>query len=267
MLNFPLHFSSIEDIWNTCNRFSNPQCKLLVNSTIINILNSIWYARNQQRFENKKIHWKSSISSIISSVTIAGNNSKAISLSMSDFSLLKKFDITLHPPRAPKIIEVICHPPMDPWIKCNTDGCSTESAASSRGIFRNANFEMLLCFAEKLDSENAFQAEIMGTMRAIEVAFLNNWRHLWLEMDYAMVVHALKSNTSIPCKLRNRWFNCKQLLGTMNFIVSHIYREGNQCADDLANIGLNFDQFTMWDSPPPTIHYAFGKNKLGWPNF
>lgn len=119
---------------------------------------------------------------------------------------------------------------------------------------------MLLCFAEKLEGKNAFQAKIMGAMRAIEVAFFNNWRHLWLEMDSAMVVYALKSNTLIPCKIRSRWFNCKQLLGSMNFMVSHIFKEGNQYADGLANVGLNLDQFTMWVSPPPTIKYAFGRD-------
>jgi len=100
-------------------------------------------------------------------------------------------------------------------------------------------------------------------MRAIEIAFLNNRRHLWLEMDSAMAVHALKSNTLIPCRLRNRWINCKQLLSSMNFIVSHIFREDNQCDDGLANIGLALDHFTMWDSIPPLIHQDFVRKKLG----
>jgi len=27
----------------------------------------------------------------------------------------------------------------------------------------------------------------------------------------------------------------------MNFLVTHVYREGNSCADTLANLGLNLD--------------------------
>lgn len=114
MLNMPLHFQSIEEIWKTSDRYSNLQSKLVVNSAIINLLNSIWFARNQVRFNNKKIPWKCSIASIIVFVSLAGNISKTTSLSMTDFTLLKKFDITLHPPRAPRITEVLWQPPITP---------------------------------------------------------------------------------------------------------------------------------------------------------
>jgi len=145
-MNIPLHFNSIEDIWLTCNRYSNHQSKLVVNSAIINIINAIWFARNQLRFNNKKIHWKNSIASITASVSLAGNNSRTTSLSMSDSVLLKKFNVTLHPPRAPKIIEVIWHPPVAPWVKCNTDGCfTTTSSSSCGGIVRNPNSDMIAC--------------------------------------------------------------------------------------------------------------------------
>jgi hypothetical protein len=39
----------------------------------------------------------------------------------------------------------------------------------------------------------------------------------------------------------------------MNLIVSPIYREGNTCAEDLANIGLNLDMFTFWYNMPDII--------------
>jgi hypothetical protein len=139
MLNIPLHFQDIEDIWTTSDRFSNHQTKLVVNSAIINIINAIWFSRNQLRFNNKKITWKSSISSVTALVRLAGNNFKECSLSMTYFTILKKFDITFQPTRAPKIIEVIWHPPVDPWIKCNTNGCATSSNSSYGGIFRNAS--------------------------------------------------------------------------------------------------------------------------------
>lgn len=47
MFNFPLHFQHIEDIWTVCDKPWNPQCKLVVTSALINLINSIWYARNQ----------------------------------------------------------------------------------------------------------------------------------------------------------------------------------------------------------------------------
>jgi len=53
----------------------------------------------------------------------------------------------------------------------------------------------------------------------------------------------------------------------MNFVVSHIYREGNSCADGLANLGLAQSAFVWFHSPPPSILADFVKNKLGLPNF
>ena len=53
----------------------------------------------------------------------------------------------------------------------------------------------------------------------------------------------------------------------MNFYVSHVFREGNQCADGLANIGLSVNQFTILQIIPASLQAVFVKDKLGWPNF
>jgi len=54
---------------------------------------------------------------------------------------------------------------------------------------------------------------------------------------------------------------------SMNFIVSHIYREGNVCTDALANIGLNLNGFMWWHDAPNSIRQEVVKNMLGMPNF
>lgn len=36
---------------------------------------------------------------------------------------------------------------------------------------------------------------------AIEIAFQKGWRHLWLECDSSLVIHAFKSVDIVPCKL------------------------------------------------------------------
>jgi len=51
-----------------------------------------------------------------------------------------------------------------------------------------------------------------------------------------LVFLAFKSHQPIPWQLKNRWDDCMQIISSMNFIVSHIYREENHCADNLANI-------------------------------
>jgi hypothetical protein len=135
--NYSLNFQTKEDIWNICNGSWNPQCKIVVTSALINIFNSIWFARNQIRFQSKKIPWRSSIASIISNVALSGNLSKKVaSPSIANFIILKKFNVSLHPPRAPKIIEVIWQPPPRAWVNCNTDGSTNGTLSSCGGIFK-----------------------------------------------------------------------------------------------------------------------------------
>ena len=102
---------------------------------------------------------------------------------MSNFVILKKFNVTLHPPKAPKIIEVIWKPPINQWVKCNIDGSSTSNSSACGGIFRNHDSNLLLCFAENTGACNAFHAELLGAMRAIELAKQYNWNNLWLKCD------------------------------------------------------------------------------------
>jgi len=41
----------------------------------------------------------------------------------------------------------------------------------------------------------------------------------------------------------------------MNFRFSHIYREDNRCADNLANYGIRGVDIIWWEGIPPCIFY------------
>jgi hypothetical protein len=53
----------------------------------------------------------------------------------------------------------------------------------------------------------------------------------------------------------------------MNFLSSHVFREGNTFVDALANFGLSVSHLTIWLQVPDCIREFFVKNKLGMPNF
>ena len=186
---------------------------------------------------------------------------------MSDFVILKKFKVNIHPPKAPVIKEVFWCLPLQHWIKGNTDGASTSISSACGVIFRNSDADMLLCLAKNLGSVPALHAELMGAMRAIEISFKRGWRNFWLESDSSMVVLAFKNVFVVPWTLRNRWFNCTKLTSQMNFVVTHIFREGNQCADRLANLGLSIQGVSFWNIVPAAITSHFVCNKLGRPSF
>jgi len=82
-----------------------------------------------------------------------------------------------------------------------------------------------------------------------------------------LVTLAFKSPKLVPWQLQNRWENCIHLTYSMAFMVTHIYREGNHCADKLANIGLTSQTFTWWDHMPTQIGGDFTRNRLGLPYF
>jgi hypothetical protein len=89
-----------------------------------------------------------------------------------------------------------------------------------------------------------------------------------LESDSALVVLAFNNPSKhVAWQLRNRWKNVMFMASQMNLIVSHIYREGNQVADLLANYGLNLTSFVFWNGSPLFISDFVNRNKGGIPSF
>jgi ribonuclease HI len=214
------------------------------------------------------VHWKSSINQIITNVSMSANNSNlSASASISEFTILKAFNISIHPPRSVLVKEVLWCPPIHSWIKGNCDGAFASGKAACGGIFRNSLGQFLGCFAEGLSYGNSLFAELCGAMRSIEFAQSKSWNNFWLETDSMLVVQAFKNSAIVPWQLRNRWINCQIIISNMNFLASHIYREGNSCADVLANIGLTLDTYVYYYSLPLHVRGDYVKNRLGWPSF
>lgn len=68
----------------------------------------------------------------------------------------------------------------------------------------------------------------------------------------------------------DRWHNCIALTRRMNFVVFHIFREGNTCADKLGSHGLALHGFLWWesvDSVPPFVREDFFRNRFNLPSY
>lgn len=134
-----------------------------------------------------------------------------------------------HCSNAPKIIEVTWIPPSCYMVKCNTDGAAKGSPgpASCGGIFRDHSTTALGSFAANLGSRNAFEAELIGAMMAIEITHKKDWKFLWLECDSQLVINAFKNHVIVPWKLINKWKNCIEITEDMMFdvcIFSYVQR-------------------------------------------
>ncbi|XP_058784766.1 uncharacterized protein LOC131659617 [Vicia villosa] len=226
------------------------------------------WPRNLLRFQNMSTSWRNEITYIKAHVTLAGTwTTHTFRNSLENFRILKLFDIPVHPPRPLVTKEIFWVPPLENWVKANTDGAANNVTSACGGIFRNSTGDFIVDFSENLGPHNTFYAEIFGAMRAIEVAQQHQWQHLWLETDSSLVVKAFKNQASIPWYLRNRWHNCQAYTRQILFLVTHVYREANPCANLLANEGLSVDDYQSFISIPQSILSSVISNKLGRPNF
>ncbi|KAK2364505.1 hypothetical protein QL285_089371 [Trifolium repens] len=266
-LDLTLQFTSMEDLWKITELNRSPQCRVTITTAIINLINTIWQVKNHAKFDNIRINLNAAISRIIAGTSLSGNNTKKVaSNSIRDFIILKKFNVNIHNPKVSTVKEIVWQPPLLNCVKCNIDGASkgNPGLSSCSGIFRNNDVDILLCFAEPLGFASSYLAELQGALRAIEVAHQMNWKNLWIEIDSVLVVLAFKNpDIHVAWSLRNRWHNAQVLLRQKKIIVSHIFREGNQVVDCLANHGLSLNSIMVCHEMPLFIKDSFEKNKLG----
>jgi hypothetical protein len=80
------------------------------------------------------------------------------------------------------------------------------------------------------------------------LAHQKNWKNIWIESDSALVVLAFENHEMhhVTWSLRNKWLNVQFLLRQMHCIVTHIYGEGVQLADFLANHDFTLTEFCIW---------------------
>ncbi|GAU28861.1 hypothetical protein TSUD_21990 [Trifolium subterraneum] len=124
--------------------------------------------------------------------------------------------------------------------QANTDGSVTVGSAASGGLFRDYMANFRGAFVQKISGHYVLHSELTTLILAMEIAHM-------------------------PWDLRNRWSNCFMLGLTLKW--SHICREGNACADKLANIGHLHTRTRWWESLPSMLQDDFLSDRLGIPQY
>jgi len=125
ILNINFSVATFLDSLKIIERNWSPQCKVVLLAAIINCYNTILFCRNQRRFQDKIINFRTAKSLIISSTSLSGNITALTSRSsISEFVILKHFDVKIKPPKPQIIKEAIWATPFANWVKCNTDEAS-----------------------------------------------------------------------------------------------------------------------------------------------
>lgn len=201
ILDSTLHFQSIEEIWTIYDRGWSPQCKTVIHATIVTSLAQFGTQGTNADFKTLNLI------GIQSAVNLSGNNtSKVSNSSVRDLVTLKKFDVIIHPPK-PVSIELFGLLPTQNGLSVTL---MKHLIQVPQLVEEFLGIAMQICFLVLLKILEV-HAEL-SVMRATEIAFQRNWKNMWVESDSSLVVMAFNNDSMIPCDLRNRWLNCKNLL-------------------------------------------------------
>ena len=155
--------------------------------------------------------------------------------------------------------------PTAPWLKVNTNGSVIDGFAACGGLFRDNLGTFRGAFYRNVGAQFVFYAEVHGIISAIEFAARNGWRNIWLESDSTSALLIFSNSALVPILLRNRWHNARNL--GIQIISSHIFREGNCCADKLATLGHSIVGEIWLDNLPDEVKIDFYRDRCGLPNY
>ncbi|KAL6202102.1 hypothetical protein ACLB2K_025813 [Fragaria x ananassa] len=220
----------------------SPQLMELWLICFTSILWFVWHVRNKTRFDGCRFSVEVVCTLISSHIRATSHLTTGhMHNSVQELRILKCFGAPCRPRATPRVVEVNWIPPSLGWVKINSDGSwkHEEGVGGYGAIFRDYKGHFLGAFASNLEIPSSISAEIMAVIKAIELAWVRDWKHIWLEVDSSLVLDYIRRPSLVPWPLRVRWLNCLYRISKMNFKATHIFREGNKIADALANQGTS----------------------------
>jgi len=161
-----------------------------------------------------------------------------------DMRILDRFLISPSFRRFKDIELIVWKAPTLPYIKVNMDGSHRNTTTAYGGIFRDQFGAYMGGFSANLGDCSVFEVEIMGFIFAMELAARHHWRFIWIEGDSTSALLSFSNPSLVSIWWRNRWHNC--FSHGMQILSSHIFREGNGCADKLACHGHAVTDLVWW---------------------
>ena len=140
--------------------------------------------------------------------------------------------------------------------------------AAIGGIFRNYRGFSKGSFCKAIGVQNAFFAELLAFITAVDIAWHKGWFKIWFEMDSLTLVTSIQNDSfQPPWPLLIAWQNCQQQLTQFQYHISHVFREGNQVADALTKQGLSHSTLKWWPSHPDNINRLLAHDYGSFPNY
>ncbi|KAL0288501.1 UNVERIFIED_CONTAM: hypothetical protein Sangu_2655600 [Sesamum angustifolium] len=114
-----------------------------------------------------------------------------------------------------------------------------------RGILRNHLGRVMFAFLEPLGINTNTQAELSAIHRGLQLCRDKGFRKIWIETDAKAIITLISSPRQGAWNLQNTLQRIRNILSQMTYRISHIFREGNQAADFLANQACSEQQLCI----------------------
>ena len=128
--------------------------------------------------------------------------------------------------------------------------------------------EFISVFSAFLKVQTNMVVEFYGVIHAMEETQKIGLTNVWFECDFALVCVVFTTMTNVPWIIRNWWNTCLNYCEKIKFRVTHIFREGNACADKLANLGfIHRESFRWYNRLPSSLFLEFFMNRYSLPMY
>lgn len=167
--------------------------------------------------------------------------------------------------RASSTIWVRWLPPVQHWVRLNTDGAARGQGgtAGCGGVLRDGDGHWLCGFAKPLGQSCAYIAELWG---AYEGLLLTRERgsEVELRLDSQVVVRNLQGKDSGSVQGWSLVHRIRRLLALpWRVKIGHIYREANTVANGLANLGCELADYVRFEEAPTHVRHLVFSDLIG----
>jgi len=149
----------------------------------------------------------------------------------------------------------------------NVDGSCLGSPirAGYGGLLRNNSRSFLSGFSSYLPTSNCILlAELTAICKGLKLALDMGLEDLVCNTDSQLSVNLIKGDTSKYHAYVVLVQDIKDAMGSRNFIIQHILREGNQCADFIAKLGASSNsKFVLHPTAPQDLLSLLATDAMG----
>ncbi|KAL0301604.1 UNVERIFIED_CONTAM: hypothetical protein Sradi_6437200 [Sesamum radiatum] len=103
----------------------------------------------------------------------------------------------------------------------------------------------MFAFLEPLGINTNTHAELSAIHRGLQLCRDKGFRKIWIETDAKAIITLMSSPRQGAWNLQNTLQRIRNILSQMTYRISHIFREGNQAADFLANQACSEQQLCI----------------------